>query len=47
MTYGFYQFLRFAGLVGFAILAYQTFEQGRKKRNGYLRWTCITFSTDF
>ena len=30
MHYGFYQFGRFAGLVGFAILAYQAHEQGRQ-----------------
>ena len=30
MPYGFYQFVRLAGLVGFAILAYQAHEQGRK-----------------
>jgi len=30
MPYGFYQFVRFAGLVGFAILAYQGYEQGRQ-----------------
>ncbi|GIV30334.1 MAG: hypothetical protein KatS3mg028_1400 [Bacteroidia bacterium] len=30
MTYGFYQFVRFAGLVGFVILAYQANEQGKK-----------------
>jgi hypothetical protein len=30
MPYGFYQFVRFAGLVGFAILAYQAKEQGRQ-----------------
>ncbi|MBK7440471.1 MAG: hypothetical protein IPI65_02790 [Bacteroidetes bacterium] len=29
MPYGFYQFVRFAGLIGFAILAYQTHQQGR------------------
>lgn len=28
--YSFYQFVRFAGLIGFAILAYQTLEQGRQ-----------------
>ena len=28
MPYGFYQFVRFAGLVGFSILAYQANEQG-------------------
>lgn len=27
--YGYYQLVRFAGLVGFAILAYQAHEQGR------------------
>jgi hypothetical protein len=30
MPYGFYQFVRFAGLIGFAILAYQSQEQGRQ-----------------
>jgi hypothetical protein len=30
MPYGYYQFVRFAGLVGFAILAYQAKEQGRQ-----------------
>jgi hypothetical protein len=30
MPYGFYQFVRFVGLIGFAILAYQANEQGRQ-----------------
>lgn len=30
MPYGFYQFVRFAGLFGFAILANQAHEQGRQ-----------------
>ena len=30
MPYGFYQFVRFAGLFGFSILAYQAHEQGRQ-----------------
>ena len=30
MPYGFYQFVRLAGLIGFAILAYQANEQGRQ-----------------
>lgn len=30
MPYGFYQFIRFFALVGFAILAYQSKEQGLK-----------------
>jgi len=30
MPYGFYQFVRLAGLIGFAILAYQAHEQGRQ-----------------
>lgn len=30
MPYGFYQFVRFAGLIGFAILAYKAHEQGRQ-----------------
>ena len=30
VPYGFYQFVRFAGLIGFAILAYQANQQGRQ-----------------
>jgi hypothetical protein len=30
MPYGFYQFVRFVGVIGFAILAYQANEQGRQ-----------------
>ena len=30
MPYGFYQFVRFTGLTGFVILAYQANQQGRK-----------------
>jgi hypothetical protein len=30
LPYGFYQFVRFAGLFGFAILAYQANQQGRQ-----------------
>ena len=30
MPYGFYQFVRVAGLIGFAILAYQANQQGRQ-----------------
>ena len=30
MPYGFYQFVMFAGLVGYAILAYQAHEQNRQ-----------------
>ena len=30
MPYGFYQFVRFAGLIGFAILAYQANQQDRQ-----------------
>ena len=30
MPYGYFQFVRFAGLVGFAILAYQANQQGRQ-----------------
>ena len=30
MPYGFYQLVRFAGLIGFAILAYQANQQGRQ-----------------
>lgn len=29
MPYGFYQFVRFAGLLGFVIIAYQANQQGR------------------
>ena len=30
MPYGFYQFVRFAGLIGFAILAYEANQHGRQ-----------------
>lgn len=30
MPFGYYQFVRFASLIGFAILAYQANEQGRQ-----------------
>jgi hypothetical protein len=30
MPYGFYQFVRFAGLIGFAVLAYHSNQQGRQ-----------------
>lgn len=30
MPYGFYQFVRFAGLVGFVFLAYQANQEGKK-----------------
>jgi hypothetical protein len=30
MPYGFYQFVRFAGIIGFVILAYQANQQGRQ-----------------
>lgn len=30
MPYGFYQLVRFSGLIGFSILAYQAFEQDKK-----------------
>ncbi len=30
MPYGFYQFVRFAGLIGFAVLAYQANQQRRQ-----------------
>ena len=30
MPYGYFQFVRFAGLVGFAILAYKAHEHGRQ-----------------
>ena len=31
MPYGYYEFVRFAGLVGFAILAYHANEEGKQK----------------
>lgn len=31
MPYGYYQFVRFAALIGFAILAYQAHEEGRER----------------
>jgi len=30
LPYGYYQFVRFAGLIGFVILAYQANQQGRQ-----------------
>ncbi len=30
MSYGYYQFVRFAGLIGFTILAFQASQQGRQ-----------------
>ncbi len=30
MPYSFYQFVRFAGLIGFTVLAYQSNQQGRQ-----------------
>jgi hypothetical protein len=30
MPYGYFEFVRFAGLVGFAILAYQANDQGKQ-----------------
>jgi hypothetical protein len=30
MPYGYYQFVRFAGLIGFVLLAYKAHEQGRQ-----------------
>lgn len=30
MPYGYYQFVRFAGLIGFTILAYQAHQQGNQ-----------------
>jgi hypothetical protein len=30
MPYGYYQFVRFAGIIGFAVLAYQANQQGRQ-----------------
>ncbi len=30
MPYGFYQFVRFAGLIGFAVIAYHANQQGRQ-----------------
>jgi len=30
MPYGYYQFVRFVGLIGFAVLAYQANKQGRQ-----------------
>lgn len=30
MSYGFYQFVRFSGLIGFTVLAYQANQQGQQ-----------------
>ena len=32
MPYGFYQFVRFAGLIGFAILAYQAHKKADRQK---------------
>lgn len=39
MPYGFYQFVRFAGLIGFVILAYQAQEQG--KQSEMIIFSCL------
>ncbi len=31
MPYGYYQFVRFAGLIGFALLAYDSFKAGQQQ----------------
>jgi hypothetical protein len=39
LPYGFYQFVRFAGLIGFSLLAYQANEKGRKTE--MIIYTCL------
>jgi len=39
MPYGYYMFVRFAGMTGFAILAYQSFEKGY--HNEMIMYICL------
>ena len=47
MPYGYYQFVRFAGLIGFAILAYQAHEQGRQKELIFYAGLALLFQPFF
>ena len=47
MPYDYYQFVRFVGRIGFAVLSYQANQQGRQRECDYLRWTCFVISTVF
>ena len=38
MPYGYFQFVRFVGMVGFVILAYNTYEQ---KNKFYIAYICL------
>ncbi len=38
MPYGFYQFVRFTGMIGFIILAYNSYEQNNKF---YIPYVCL------
>lgn len=38
MPYGFYQFVRFVGMIGFIILAYNSYEQNNKL---YIPYICL------
>ena len=40
MPYGFYQFVRFAGMVGFLLLAYNAYKAGR--HNETILYGCLT-----
>lgn len=47
MPYGFYQFVRFAGLIGFGILAYQANQQSRQTEMIIFGVLCLLFQPFF
>jgi hypothetical protein len=47
MPYGYYQIVRFAGLVGFGILALSSKRNKTKRNDNNFYWTCFTISTIF
>ncbi|WP_308469752.1 DUF6804 family protein [Gelidibacter japonicus] len=44
MAYGFYQFVRFAGLIGFSILSYQASQHGRQAE--MILYGCLSYPID-
>jgi hypothetical protein len=47
MPYGFYQFVRFAGLIGFVILTYQANQEGRKTETTIYSGLALLFQPFF
>ena len=45
MPYGYFQIVRFAGFVGFGLLAYQANEDKKKGNDNSIYWTCFTIPT--